>query len=248
MDPDFLITLGAALRDLVEPLAAFPDEATSRQLFFAVRFPNGFVCPRCGSIDYRYNNDIWRCRRCWRRTSLTSGTVFQRSRQPLKLWLAAIWHIGASAKGISARRFHQLYGVAEMTAWRMLMAVRQLFPPWQADAELRCEPAVDARRVLGRNAACNRASAAIFVEGDRLLVATAATSAEAAWYLPSRMITRTARVLIESLHTWISGTFHGVTKVHFRSYVEELVGRWRHPDPVAFLMQRAVTTPRSHSI
>ena len=241
MEPDLLDTLRALLHNVINPIAAFPDEGTCRQLFFALRFPKGFVCPRCGALDARYAAETWRCRTCDRRTSLTSGTWLHGTRQSLQHWFAILWHT-ASPKGISAKRFHEIYGVAEMTAWRMLMTARRLFPPWQADAELHCEPAVEVRRVLGRRHGTNCASAAIFVEGDRLLVATAPTSAAAVWYLPARMVTRTARLLIESLRTWISGTFHGVTARHFRAYVEEFIGRWRHADPLMFLMQRVVTS------
>lgn len=68
-----------------------------------LRWPDGFVCPRCGHVGGWLAPDRrWRCAGCDRRVSVTAGTIFHGTRTPLTVWFAAAWQMTSSKIGISA--------------------------------------------------------------------------------------------------------------------------------------------------
>src|SRR5664280_2568112 len=57
-----------------------------------LRWPDGFVCPRCVSDHgWRAPDLRWRCAGCDRRVSVTAGTIFDKTRTPLTVWFTAAW-------------------------------------------------------------------------------------------------------------------------------------------------------------
>jgi hypothetical protein len=59
-----------------------------------LRWPEGFVCPACAETRFwRTDIRLWMCRGRGRRTSVTAGTVFHRTRTPLSTWFAASWFV-----------------------------------------------------------------------------------------------------------------------------------------------------------
>ena len=95
-------------RDQLEFESHFASEEACRDYLFALRWPDGFRCPRCGHERAWPVRKVWfECARCGRQTSVTAGTIFQDTRKPLRLWFRAMWTIttqknGASALGYSA--------------------------------------------------------------------------------------------------------------------------------------------------
>ena len=93
-----------------------------------LRWPDGFVCPWCGSQDgWRARDRRWRCAGCDRRVSATAGTIFHGTRTPLTVWFSAAWHLTGGKGGISAtelRREMQLGSY--QTAWAMLHRYRSV--------------------------------------------------------------------------------------------------------------------------
>ncbi|MGH8732045.1 MAG: transposase, partial [Burkholderiales bacterium] len=56
--------------------AWFSDDAACRRYLEGLWWPEGFVCPACGSIQaWRTAKDLWMCTGCGRRTSVTAGTI-----------------------------------------------------------------------------------------------------------------------------------------------------------------------------
>ena len=68
------------------------------------RWPRGFVCPRGGggSRGYRKAKRVHECRVCGYQGSVTAGTIFHKTRVPLRDWLWAIYRISQGKKGVSA--------------------------------------------------------------------------------------------------------------------------------------------------
>ncbi len=93
-----------------------------------LRWPDGFVCPACGSAHgWRAADRRWRCAGCDRRVSATAGTIFHRTRTPLTVWLAAAWHLTSSKVGISATQLRREMELGSyQTAWAMLHRYRQV--------------------------------------------------------------------------------------------------------------------------
>lgn len=90
------------------------------------RWPQGFLCPRCGH-DHAHvlARDAKRqCARCRYQVSVTAGTLFHKTHIPLPKWFAAIYLMSADKGGISALRLSKLLGVSWPSAYRMLRLLR----------------------------------------------------------------------------------------------------------------------------
>lgn len=66
------------------------------------------------------------CRSCRHQTSVTSGTVFDKTRTPLRTWFAAAWYITSQKNGISALGLQNVLGIKSyQTAWTILHKLRR---------------------------------------------------------------------------------------------------------------------------
>jgi hypothetical protein len=64
-----------------------------------------FGCPRCaGRTGWRLSSGRWECAVCGRQASVTAGTIFHRTRTPLRMWFAAAWQMTSQKHGVSAGR------------------------------------------------------------------------------------------------------------------------------------------------
>jgi len=116
--------------DLTNPI--FHDEAAARAHLEAQRWPDGPVCPHCGTVGEAtrlggeaHRPGLLECRPCRRQFSVTVGTVFERSHVPLNKWVLAVHLMTASKKGISAHQMHRTIGVTYKTAWFMAHRIRE---------------------------------------------------------------------------------------------------------------------------
>ena len=95
----------------------------------AMRWPKGFECPACGSGDYSVTKRLlYRCRGCETQTSLTVGTVFQRTLLPLTKWFQGMYILTQSKNSVSTLELARLLGVRPDTASLMrhkLMSVME---------------------------------------------------------------------------------------------------------------------------
>lgn len=106
--------------------AWFPDDAACLDYLEWLRWPGGFVCPKCNAPGHWQMADgrFW-CERCRRRVSATMGTIFHRTRTPLTVWFAAAWYVTSAKNGVSAKTLHRLLGFGSyQTAWTMLHRFR----------------------------------------------------------------------------------------------------------------------------
>lgn len=112
---------------IVELQDQFPDEEACWQLLRTLRWPDGFVCPRCGerkSVTIQTRR-LEQCRACRYQASITAGTVLHRTRKPLRLWFLAIFFVGRHKTGISALQLQKDLGLGSYkTAWTWLHKVR----------------------------------------------------------------------------------------------------------------------------
>ncbi len=103
------------------------EQACSEYLFH-LKWPQGFHCPYCGhghayTINTR-RQPLYECSFCKHQTSLTAGTLMERSRTPLTKWFTAIFYISNPHTGINAVALQHLLHVTYKTAWSMLHAIR----------------------------------------------------------------------------------------------------------------------------
>jgi transposase-like protein len=115
-------------RNWSEFLGWFPtDEACSAYLE-KLRWPHGFVCPACGAVaePYRASRARLMCNACKHQTSVTAGTIFSKTRTPLRIWLAAAWYLTNQKQGVSALGLQRVLGLGSyQTAWTMLHRFRR---------------------------------------------------------------------------------------------------------------------------
>jgi transposase-like protein len=92
-----------------------------------LRWSDGFVCPRCGNVAeaYRASRIRLMCRACQHQSSVTAGTIFDKTRTPLRVWLAAAWYLTNQKQGVSALGLQRVLGLGSyQTAWTMLHRFR----------------------------------------------------------------------------------------------------------------------------
>lgn len=105
------------------------SEQACMDYLYQLKWPHGFMCPYCGH-DHAYTittrrQPLFECACCRHQTSLTAGTIMERSRTPLTKWFTAIRLISDPAAGINAVSLQDLLQVTYKTAWSMLHAIRK---------------------------------------------------------------------------------------------------------------------------
>jgi transposase-like protein len=111
----------------------FRSAADARQYLEGVRWPIGPVCPHCGSISKdhyalageKHREGLYKCKDCREQFTVTVGTVFERSKIGLHVWLQAVFLLCSSKKGMSAHQLHRTLGVTYKTAWFMAHRIRE---------------------------------------------------------------------------------------------------------------------------
>jgi transposase-like protein len=102
--------------------AWFPTDADCLDYLEWLRWPEGFVCPDCGEGGgWRLGDGRFRCATCRTCTSVTAGTIFDRTRTPLTVWFMACWLFATQKDGMSAQSLQRALDVGSyQTAWAML--------------------------------------------------------------------------------------------------------------------------------
>jgi transposase-like protein len=124
----------------------FHDEKAAFAELESQLWPDGPVCPHCGSIGTAYDLSktrigLRKCasKECRKQFTVRVGTIFEDSHLPLHQWLQAVHLLCASKKGISAHQLHRILGITYKSAWFMAHRLREamrtggLTPPMGGD-------------------------------------------------------------------------------------------------------------------
>ena len=114
-------------RTLGDLEARFGTDEACRDYLFALRWPEGFRCPRCGSDRaWPVGKALFQCARCDYQVSVTAGTIFQGTRKPLTMWFRAVWWVTSQKIGASALGLQRILGLGSyQTAWVWLHKLRR---------------------------------------------------------------------------------------------------------------------------
>jgi transposase-like protein len=108
--------------------ALIPNEEAAINYFFKIRFPDGLYCLHCGAKSrvYRYQNrpKICRCKNCDNTFSIFKGTIFEKSKSPIREWFKAIRQFLNALYGFSSMHLWRDKGMTKKAAWRRLMQFR----------------------------------------------------------------------------------------------------------------------------
>jgi transposase-like protein len=104
----------------------FSTEQACREYLFKNRWPQGFICRRCGHKEYwKSSRGLYICCKCEHQHSLTAGTILHSSKKPLKCWFKAMWWFTTRKSGINALTLKELLGLRSYgTAWTWLHKLR----------------------------------------------------------------------------------------------------------------------------
>jgi transposase-like protein len=111
---------------LTEFMEQFGTEDACREYIYRKRWPNGFVCPKCGHAEH-FNiksRNKYQCKACAHQTTATAGTIMDKTRTPLTKWFTAMYLVAEDKRGFSAMALKKKIGVAYLTAWMMLQKIR----------------------------------------------------------------------------------------------------------------------------
>jgi transposase-like protein len=108
----------------------FKDPEAAREYLEKVRWPNGPVCPHCGGMERMHKiaggrPGLYECGHCRQQSTVTVGTVFERSKISLDKWVFAATLMAASKKGVSSKQIERMLGVTYKTAWFMTHRLRE---------------------------------------------------------------------------------------------------------------------------
>lgn len=108
----------------------FPDDDSCLDYLMAQRFPgNVTICDKCKVERKHYRiagRKVYSCDHCGTQVSPLAGTIFEKSSTPLKLWFHAMFQMGSTKCGISAKQIQRETGVTYKTAWRIFKQIRTL--------------------------------------------------------------------------------------------------------------------------
>jgi transposase-like protein len=110
----------------------FTDNDKAREWLEKRVWANGRPCPHCGIVDQStllkgkaHRPGLYQCGACREQFTVTVGTVFERSKIPLSKWLAALFLMVASKKGVSAHQVHRMLDISYKSTWFMMHRLRE---------------------------------------------------------------------------------------------------------------------------
>jgi transposase-like protein len=111
-------------------LERFPDDQACLEYLKEKRYPGGIAhCEKCG-VERKHHRVTGRpayaCDYCGSMISPMAGTIFEHSSTSLKKWFYAMYLMGSTRCGISAKQIQRETGVTYKTAWRMFHQIRSL--------------------------------------------------------------------------------------------------------------------------
>jgi len=114
-------------KTLREFQSKFASEEACQQYLAACRWPDGFVCPRCGQRRaYELERQRrWQCAGCRYQVSLTAGTILHNTKIPLTVWFWAAYLMTTDKRGLSALLLERQFAMRHETAWMMLHKFRR---------------------------------------------------------------------------------------------------------------------------
>ena len=107
----------------------FNSEEACHEHLFQMKGSGGYECPRCEHkvcfVISTWTHPLYECKQCHHQTTVTVGTMFEKTRTPLSVWFIAIYWEAQDKRGISATYISRELEVSYPTAWLMLHKIRK---------------------------------------------------------------------------------------------------------------------------
>jgi transposase-like protein len=134
------------------------SEDEARETLERILWPNGPVCPHCGSVEKltrlqgkAHRTGVFQCNNCHDQFTVTVNTIFEDSHIPLRKWLMAFALLCSSKKGISALQLQRELELGSYrTAWHLCHRIRHAMSKEPLAGLLRGTVEVDETYVGGK--------------------------------------------------------------------------------------------------
>src|SRR5665213_2727123 len=108
----------------------FPNDESCLEHIKEKRMPGGITfCEKCQQERKHHRvtgRPAWACDHCGKMISPMAGTIFEKTSTPLRTWFYAMYLMGSTRCGISAKQIQRETGVTYKTAWRIFKQIRSL--------------------------------------------------------------------------------------------------------------------------
>jgi transposase-like protein len=123
-----LTKMNSEFKGIIELLDYFKDEEICNAYFENKRWGGNITCPHCGHNKIYRTNRGYKCanKECYKKFSVTVGTIFEDSNVPLRTWFATLFLVTTSKKGISSMQLSRQLNLTQKTAWFMLQRIREM--------------------------------------------------------------------------------------------------------------------------
>lgn len=239
----------------------FPDDDACLDFMRDMIYPDGIECRTCERVTKHHRlkgRKAYSCDRCGTHVYPLAGTIFEKSRTPLKSWFYAMHLIASTRCGISAKQLERELGVTYKTAWRMFHQIRDLMDedtaPFFGKVEMdetyvggrrrgtkRGRPGKDSHKVPVAGVVQRGGKVAALVTKDTKKK-TLMPIVEKKGYRHERIPHAEQVYVVWNVHTntiegfWsllkrgISGVYHSVSEKHLQRYLNEYAFRYNHRD------------------
>lgn len=119
-------------KSITDIFRRLPSEQHARRFLEELIWPNGRFCPHCGSVETtelkgaRTRRGLYQCRDCRCQFTVTTKTPMHSTKLDLRIWIAAMFLILTSSKGISSVALARMIGTTQTTAWKLGHAIREM--------------------------------------------------------------------------------------------------------------------------
>ena len=121
---------------LVQFHLRFPDDEACLEEIKRQRFPHGIFCKKCKLFTRHYkvtNRLAYSCKLCRKQVYPLSGTLFEKSSTPLRLWFIALFLMTHTYATITAKQLQRELCVTYKTAWRIKNELLYLMEDHEGD-------------------------------------------------------------------------------------------------------------------
>lgn len=283
------------LKSIGDVWRKMPSEHHARRFLEGLIWQAGRYCPHCGSVSSTplrgeaCRAGLYQCRDCRAQFTVTTRTPMHATKLDLSIWIAAMFLVLTSSKGISSVVMARLLGVTQKTAWKLGHAIRELMddrnfellplddivevdeayvggapkslsgaynPPGKAcgkpmvfvaasrDGQARARVVADDKSATlepvlrewldpGTTALMTDGSTSYTSIGKTMAAHDIVVHSQGEYANPETGAhVNTAEAVISQVQRALVGVYHNLGRQHLQRYLDEIVWRWNHRDPV----------------
>jgi transposase-like protein len=115
------------LDSFIEVSDYFRDNNNCKKFLIQQRRNGAITCPHCKDEKIWETNRGYKCSSCKKKFTVTTGTVMENPKLPLRYWIMAIYFATSAKNGISAAELSRHLNVKDTTGWFLLQRIRVMF-------------------------------------------------------------------------------------------------------------------------